>query len=55
VRLGSRSATYADDLAMACRRHGAEQAARRMRGLMSKLKLTVNEEKPRIHQASSIS
>ena len=47
-RLGSRIVTYADDLVILCRKGKAEEALQRMRELMSKLKLTVNEEKTRI-------
>src|SRR5208282_4356526 len=47
-RLGSRIVTYADDLVILCKRGNAEEALTRMRALMSKLKLTVNEEKTRI-------
>jgi RNA-directed DNA polymerase len=46
--LGSRIVTYADDLVILCRRGNAEEALRRMREIMGKLKLTVNEEKTRI-------
>jgi RNA-directed DNA polymerase len=46
--LGSRIVTYADDLVILCRRGKAEQALQRMREVMSKLKLTVNEEKTQI-------
>ena len=46
--LGSRIVTYADDLVILCRRGKAEEALIRMRELMSRLKLTVNEEKTRI-------
>src|SRR6202007_1963705 len=46
--LGSRIVTYADDLVILCRRDKAEEALRRLRELMGKLKLTVNEEKTRI-------
>jgi RNA-directed DNA polymerase len=46
--LGSRIVTYADDLVILCRRGKAEQALARMREIMGKLKLTVNEEKTRI-------
>jgi RNA-directed DNA polymerase len=46
--LGSRIVTYADDLVILCRRGKAEQALQRMREIMGKLKLTVNEEKTRI-------
>jgi RNA-directed DNA polymerase len=48
TRLGSRIVTYADDLVILCRRGKAEEALQRMREVMSKLKLTVNEEKTRI-------
>jgi RNA-directed DNA polymerase len=40
--------TYADDLVILCRRGRAEEALQRMRELMGKLRLTVNEEKTRI-------
>jgi len=46
--LGSRIVTYADDLVVLCRRGKAEQALQRLREIMGKLKLTVNEEKTRI-------
>lgn len=46
--LGSRIVTYADDLVILCKQGKAEEALTRMRELMSKLKLTVNEEKTRI-------
>jgi group II intron reverse transcriptase/maturase len=46
--LGSRIVTYADDLVILCRRGKADEALTRMRELMAKLKLTVNEEKTRI-------
>src|SRR5258706_13721258 len=46
--LGPRIVTYADDLVILCRKGKAEEALARMRELMSKLKLTVNEEKTRI-------
>jgi group II intron reverse transcriptase/maturase len=46
--LGSRIVTYADDLVILCRRGKAEEAQRRMREIMGKLKLRVNEEKTRI-------
>jgi RNA-directed DNA polymerase len=45
--LGSRIVTYADDLVILCRRGKGEEALARMRHLMGKLKLTVNEEKTR--------
>jgi len=46
--LGSRIVTYADDLVILCKRGKAEEALIRLRELMSRLKLTVNEEKTRI-------
>lgn len=46
--LGSRIVTYADDLVILCRKGKAEEALRRLRELMGKLKLTVNDEKTRI-------
>jgi RNA-directed DNA polymerase len=46
--LSSRVVTYADDLVILCGKAKAEEALRRMREIMSKLKLTVNEEKTRI-------
>ena len=46
--LGSRIVTYADDLVILCKRGKAEEALSRLREIMGKLKLTVNEEKTRI-------
>jgi len=46
--LGSRIVIYADDLVILCKRGKAEEALLRMREIMGKLKLTVNEEKTRI-------
>src|SRR5471030_1292606 len=46
--LGSRIVTYADDLVILCKKGKAEEALARMREIMSKLKLTVNEEKTQI-------
>ena len=46
--LGSRIVTYADDLVILCRRGKAEEALQRLREIMGKLKLTVNEEKTRV-------
>ena len=46
--LGSCIVTYADDLVILCRKGKAEEALARMRELMGRLKLTVNEEKTRI-------
>jgi hypothetical protein len=39
---------YADDLVILCRRGNAEAALHYLREIMSKLKLTVNEDKTRI-------
>src|SRR4029434_4980075 len=47
-RLGTRIVTYAYDLVILCGRGKAEEELTRMRDLMSKLKLTVNEQKTRI-------
>jgi len=46
--LGTRVVTYADDLVILCRKGKAEEALHRLREIMGKLKLTVNEEKTRI-------
>jgi group II intron reverse transcriptase/maturase len=46
--LGTRIVTYADDLVILCRKGRAAEALQRLRELMGKLKLTVNEEKTRI-------
>ena len=46
--LGTRLVTYADDLVILCRRGSAAKALHHLRAIMSKLKLTVNEEKTRI-------
>jgi RNA-directed DNA polymerase len=46
--LGTRIVTYADDLVILCRKGKAEQALARLRAIMGKLKLTVNEDKTRI-------
>jgi group II intron reverse transcriptase/maturase len=46
--LGTRIVTYADDLVILCRTGKAEEALSRLREIMGKLKLTVNEEKTRI-------
>jgi RNA-directed DNA polymerase len=46
--LGSRIVTYADDLVILCKSGKAAEALQRMREIMGKLKLTVNEEKTRI-------
>ena len=46
--LGSRIVTYADDLVILCRSGKAEEALSRLREIMGKLKLTVNEDKTRI-------
>ncbi len=47
-RLGTRIVTYADDLVILCRKGNAEEALQRLREIMGKLKLTVNEGKTRI-------
>ena len=46
--LGSCIVNYADDLVILCQRGKAEQALKRMRQIMSQLKLTVNEDKTRV-------
>jgi len=46
--LGTRIVTYADDLVILCRKGKAAEALTRMRELMGKLKLTINEEKTRV-------
>src|SRR3974390_1888510 len=46
--LGTRLVTYADDLVILCRRGNAEAALHYLRKIMSKLKMTVNEEKTQI-------
>jgi len=46
-RLGARIVNYADDLVICCRGNGAETALEAMRRMMTRLKLTVNEEKTR--------
>ena len=46
--LAARIVTYADDLVILCRKGKAEEALQRLREIMGKLKLTVNEEKTRI-------
>ena len=43
-----RIVTYADDLVILCRKGNAERRLQRLREIMGKLKLTVNEEKTRI-------
>jgi hypothetical protein len=46
-RLGAHIVNYADDLVICCRGR-AEEALARMRDIMTKLKLTVNETKTRV-------
>jgi hypothetical protein len=46
--LGTRLVTYADDLVILCRKGKADEALQQLRKIMSKLKLTVCEEKTRI-------
>ncbi len=48
ISLGTHIINYADDLVILCRKGNAEEALQRMREIMGKLKLTVNEEKTRI-------
>jgi group II intron reverse transcriptase/maturase len=43
-----RIVNYADDLVILCRKGRADEALRRLREIMGRLKLTVNEEKTRI-------
>ena len=47
-RLGSRIVNYADDLVILCSRGKAEEALQRMRDIMGRLKLTVQDEKTRL-------
>ena len=47
-RLGARIVNYADDLVICCKGNSAPQALDAMRRMMSRLRLTVNEEKTRI-------
>jgi group II intron reverse transcriptase/maturase len=46
--LGSRIVIYADDLVILCQKGRAEESLLRLREIMGRLKLTVNEEKTRI-------
>jgi group II intron reverse transcriptase/maturase len=46
--LGTRLVTYADDLVILCRKGKAEEALQRLREIVGRLKLAVNEEKTRI-------
>ena len=46
--LGAKLVTYADDLVILCGKGKADQALQKLREIMGKLKLTVNEEKTRI-------
>jgi RNA-directed DNA polymerase len=48
IRFGSRIVIYADDLVILCRRGKAVEASKWMRSIMSRLKLTVNEDKTRL-------
>ena len=53
ARLGSDQLdrlTYADDLVILCRKGKADETLLRLREIMGKLKLTVNEEKTRIRK-----
>jgi hypothetical protein len=49
-RLGSCIVIYADDLVILCRHGKADEATKWMRRIMTKLKLTVNEDKTRTCQ-----
>jgi RNA-directed DNA polymerase len=53
--LGSRIVNYADDLVILCRKGKAAAALHRLREIMGKLKLTVNEEKTRICRVRTVS
>ena len=56
--LGTRIVNYADDLVILCRKSTADEALQRLREIMGRLKLTVNEEKTRLarcRKASSTS
>ena len=46
--LGTRIVNYADDLVILCRKSTADEALQRLREIMGRLKLTVNEEKTQI-------
>src|SRR5213595_4153971 len=46
--LGTRIVNYADDLVILCRKSTADEALQRLREIMGRLNLTVNEEKTRI-------
>ncbi len=48
MALHAKAKAYADDLVILCREGKAEEALQRLREIMGKLKLTVNEEKTRI-------
>jgi len=48
LSLGTRIVNYADDLVILCRRSTADEALQRLREVMGRLKLTVNEEKTRV-------
>jgi group II intron reverse transcriptase/maturase len=51
AKFSARIVNYADDFVILCR-HGAAEALAVMRGLMSRLKLTVNEAKTRVCKAT---
>jgi RNA-directed DNA polymerase len=44
TRLGTHIVNYADDLVILCQKGNAEEALQRLREIMRKLKLTVNED-----------
>ena len=48
-RFGAQIVTYADDLVICCK-HGATEALPVMRQIMTRLKLTVNEEKTHVRR-----
>ena len=52
--LGSRIVTYADHLVILCRKGKAEEALQRLREIVGRLKLTINEAKTRRIRASAI-
>ena len=53
--LGTWLVTYADDLVILCKRGKGEEALQRLREIMSKLRLAVNEEKTRVCKVPEVS
>jgi hypothetical protein len=49
--LGTRIVNYADDLVILCRKSTADEALQRLREIVGRLKLTVNEEKTNLQGA----